>query len=562
MDCRTFLNKRLALTMIAISSFLQVFSKKDSLDVYTGKQLENKFYKALEFKSELSNIYALAYLRNAKNSGNGLHIAKGYYLILKSDPKENIQYADSLIEFSKNKDFGHFPALGYYMKAVEKYKVKKFNESFDLLVVADSVLGNVDTVETKYFVKHSIGILKSRIGRYEDALIDLKKSLEFYGQNQKWKFYASNAFAMYDAYINLKYIDSAEAIVKSAKSRLKSRNSKEFLLLKMAGGIIDFHRNEFFKAIDTLKVVRRSLDSIGNYPNVSYCDYYLGEAHREIGKLDKAIGYFESVDSTFQKYDYINPKLRLAQKELISFYRNKNISAKELYYVNSLLRLDSISNETIVELKENIVLEYEVPKLLKRKDELLQKSNSKSKTIMIVSVILGFLLTIVIILYRRKHKSSKALKSRYDAILTELEAETNNTQEKELRPRTKTTIPEKYIDLLDDTFKKYEKNNTFTKSNFNKQYICEDTGINSHYIADYLRDYKGFSITTYINNKRIEYAIGKILNDTKFGKYSMQGMADSIGYNNTSTFKRAFRGRTGMTPLEFIRQSKEKSGNS
>jgi len=77
-----------------------------------------------------------------------------------------------------------------------------------------------------------------------------------------------------------------------------------------------------------------------------------------------------------------------------------------------------------------------------------------------------------------------------------------------------------------------------------------------------MRDFIGSSLTTYINDKRIELAIKKTINDSYFGKYTMQAMAETVGYNNASTFKRAFKERTGLTPLEFLKKRKNEGSNS
>ena len=302
-----------------------------------------------------------------------------------------------------------------------------------------------------------------------------------------------------------------------------------------------------------------TLKSLNDYSNVAYCYFYIGKALQDRGDMEMAIVNYEKVDSIFQRQNFIKHDIRSTYTYLISYYRERNQPKKELYYLNSLIRLDSLSYDIATDLRHGIVSKYEMPKLLRRKDELLKKSNSNEIRLRAITIILMVVSLIIFSLYYINKRSTSLIKKRFSEIKMELE-DTKGSKN-EIIP-IKNEIPDKYVPILENAFKLYEEKQIFLKKNFDKSYVKNDTGVNNHYISDYLRDYKGISFSTYVNNKRIECAGRKILNDKQFRKYSMQGMAESLGYNNTSTFKRAFKERMGMTPLEFISQTETENGDS
>jgi AraC-like DNA-binding protein len=54
----------------------------------------------------------------------------------------------------------------------------------------------------------------------------------------------------------------------------------------------------------------------------------------------------------------------------------------------------------------------------------------------------------------------------------------------------------------------------------------------------------------YINRYRIEEA-KRLLEDTKYSKFSIEGIAHQSGFNSRSSFYTAFRNETGVTPSQF-----------
>lgn len=80
--------------------------------------------------------------------------------------------------------------------------------------------------------------------------------------------------------------------------------------------------------------------------------------------------------------------------------------------------------------------------------------------------------------------------------------------------------------------------------------VCEDMGICKSYLSRYFNVYKQMSFTTYINQHRIDFAT-KLMQENIHG-YTVDYVAQSAGFNNRTTFYRAFKKEKGIAPTEYL----------
>jgi AraC family transcriptional regulator, L-rhamnose operon transcriptional activator RhaR len=86
--------------------------------------------------------------------------------------------------------------------------------------------------------------------------------------------------------------------------------------------------------------------------------------------------------------------------------------------------------------------------------------------------------------------------------------------------------------------------------------IAADMGISVRQLQRLIRDASGMSLTEYVQESRIKESC-RLLNETsnKIGT-----IAVSVGYQDLKFFNRLFKQRTGMTPREYRKRSREASG--
>ncbi|WP_046757832.1 helix-turn-helix domain-containing protein [Kordia jejudonensis] len=84
--------------------------------------------------------------------------------------------------------------------------------------------------------------------------------------------------------------------------------------------------------------------------------------------------------------------------------------------------------------------------------------------------------------------------------------------------------------------------------------LSENFNTNSKYISKIINEYKGKTVSQYINSLRLDYCINRLKNDNKFRKYSLDHIADESGYSTRRAFNNAFLKKTGISPSYFIKK--------
>ena len=99
---------------------------------------------------------------------------------------------------------------------------------------------------------------------------------------------------------------------------------------------------------------------------------------------------------------------------------------------------------------------------------------------------------------------------------------------------------------------KFEKELGFTDNKITLQILARKVGTNSKYLSKIINTHKKKSFSNYLNDLRIEYTINRLHSDTKFRKYSMQAIAEEVGFRSHRSFFGVFQKKTGISPSYFI----------
>ena len=87
----------------------------------------------------------------------------------------------------------------------------------------------------------------------------------------------------------------------------------------------------------------------------------------------------------------------------------------------------------------------------------------------------------------------------------------------------------------------------YTNPDFCRHTFAEKFRVTDDYVSKLFKEYTGFQFHDYITQLRIEHAC-RLLRETK---YSMEKIAEEVGYNNVMSFRRAFKSYTGKTPKDY-----------
>ncbi|GAB3941663.1 AraC family transcriptional regulator [Spirosoma harenae] len=106
-------------------------------------------------------------------------------------------------------------------------------------------------------------------------------------------------------------------------------------------------------------------------------------------------------------------------------------------------------------------------------------------------------------------------------------------------------------DVFQYTLEHYAENITLNK-------IAEIANITPHAFCKYFKKHTRKTYNTFLNEIRINEACKKIINNNYDG---ISTIAYSTGFNSPTNFNRVFRKTTGMTPKDYIREYKSRTGD-
>ncbi len=83
--------------------------------------------------------------------------------------------------------------------------------------------------------------------------------------------------------------------------------------------------------------------------------------------------------------------------------------------------------------------------------------------------------------------------------------------------------------------------------------MAEEIKTNTTYLSKIINSLYQKKFTAYINDLRIDYVLDRLKNDKLFRRYSIQSIANEIGFKSKESINSAFKNRIGVLPSKLIR---------
>lgn len=142
-----------------------------------------------------------------------------------------------------------------------------------------------------------------------------------------------------------------------------------------------------------------------------------------------------------------------------------------------------------------------------------------------------------------------------------LEKQNENLEQKivaEQHPAAERVTEDKEKEIL-DKLNKFEHSEKFLKHNVTLSSLSDNLNTNPTYLSTIINKHKSGNFNAYINDLRINYIIQKIQLDPDFRKYKITYIAELCGFSSYTTFNKAFKNSTGISPSKFIEFSQKEA---
>ncbi|MBF4485799.1 AraC family transcriptional regulator [Flavobacterium sp. CSZ] len=543
-----------------ISAQKKVFTIPDSLKKKNYEYLDNRFYD-LKKDSARASVYAYALLSKAKKEKNIKEILNGFQnIMLISTEKTRIIYVDSMLYTAKKSKDNALIGGAYLSKGTFFYGLKQQKLAMDNYLIANNYISKTNDQYQIHKVKYCIALTKFYVGFYDEAVSLLRDCVDYY-KKAETRPYLNSLHMLglcYNKLGNYGLCSKINALGISESRRLNSTVMIPYFT--HSEGINDYFKKNYSESINHIE---SSLDSIienNDFANVSIGNFYIGKSFWSLNQKEKAVEHFQVVDEIFREKKYLRPDLRQAFELLINFYKTEKDLDKQLYYVEELLKADTLLVENNNYIVSKIHKQYDTKELISEKERILIEKQEiadelvREKYYDVFYIFIIFLLFIFILwLTRRHHKKRKEYKKNFEALMQEYEAAKNKAKLKiEKEPIKDINI--ETVALILKQLEKFENGKRFLEKDWTLVTLSAAFNSNTKYLAAILSHYRDKGFNEYINGLRIEYIINLLKNDNKFRKYTYEALANEAGFSSTQRFANAFLAKAGMPVSFFIEQ--------
>lgn len=549
---------------ILFSSFLTAQTQKE-LEMMSYKQLRDSVNNNKLNKKRIV-YFAKQYLKKAKREKNIEEIATGYYYhTYFSDDKTYYIYCDSIINLTKNRKSDKYPMLAYTRKSVKDVENSNYSDAVENLLLSEKAALKYNNLDFFYDTKNNIGIIKSEyLGDYREALNLYIESYNYFdkkkntGENYR-EYNLSIIFGIADAYFSLNKTDSASYYNKIGYyESTKYKYDEMKYLFVVNEGANKLHEKKYQATIDSIDIALPKLKKYKNIDlNILSCYFYYGEAYKGLNNYSKALENYRKVDSIYQKLNKITPEFTDGYRFLIDYYKKTGNKEKQLYYINTLMSIDSSFQKNYKLLNRKIHKDYDIPHLVQEKESIINtlQEDKKVNYGIIGLLVLGFLSTVAFGIKQVQQK--KKFKQLFDQLLTTNSAAVERliVLDNTLKESKKTLdIAAEIVLDIKTKLKNFEKEKRYLNAAISVQSLAQDFNTNTKYLSGIINHTFQKSFTHYINDLRIDHIVQELKTNKNLRKYTISGIAEEAGFNAGESFSKAFFKRTGIKPSYFIKE--------
>ena len=306
------------------------------------------------------------------------------------------------------------------------------------------------------------------------------------------------------------------------------------------------------------KSITRIIDD-ENYTALSNTYLNLAQSYDKINNKNEALKYLHKTDSLFQKTGNYYKSQKPAYKYLISHYKGQNNYPKQLEYINKYIKVDSVLNARDKNIHKNLTENYDIPNLLAERKNIENRLKVRLSTTQKWIIFISLFAIILSLAFEYQLKKKKLYKQRFNNLI----ASSQNQKTISLKATSKkeSSIPIEVINTVLKFLSVFENNHEYILHNVTLSNLAKKFKTNTKYLSQIINQHKGKSFNNYINELRINYSIEKLKTNLKFRKYSINAIAEEVGFNTSESFSKAFYKNTGIKPSYFIKELEKNSSS-
>lgn len=443
------------------------------------------------------------------------------------------------------------------MWALSYYIVPDYQRAF---IYAERILNALDKAGPDFIPLRDgyfkSGILYKQFGNNEKALSCIKKAVTNDDKVFNFLDQADLDARTYlaDYYFTINEMDSAEYYNRSILQQQSMVINRPFhnAVAICNLGHVALKKGAYEKAITLLDAGREVVYNAGDHSFVAQVDIAKGHCYLYLGDLTKATAMIASARSLSKSYN--SNKLKYLLYELISRYYTYtgNPTMATLYQDSLLLALKDHNDQyaAIYQVRAEQQMRG-IESAAWRETVRLQLDKYYLTLVILFSVVL---LCIVFIYFYVKTKRTyrQLVRKNLEWALSETgEVKDVST----LRNKGKSAVEPGDQEIMERVFRFVIEEKNYCNPDLSLYTISSDLSVNRTYLSNAINRVTGKTFVEWLNEYRIKESI-RLLSTLEKGSYSMEGIAYDTGFNHRSSFYRAFKKVTGLSPSAYVKNNK------
>lgn len=526
------------------------------------------------------DVFVEYYLQKAKRENVPEHIMIGYRkkIFLAKGYDLQKQYTDSLLNFSIALNSIEAIGTAYNAKSHMEYVNKHYTQALAYGLKAEEYLKKTDDKYTLNKVKGSISSMYYHLEEFEKAEKITKEALVYY-QSQlndssnaynNLRGYITNIYALSKTTFRQQKNDTITHLLREgylAITKLKTKDKVlETAYFDLINGMYHHRLRQFHTSDSLLTKALPPISSNDDYANEHLVYLYLGKNAWERNEREKALPYFQKIETLYKETNFANTELSEAFNYLITYYQDKKDLEKELYYTKLLMGLSAELHKTNSKLSSYIHTHLDTKKLEASKQKLeheLSKSQSQIKGLYGLVTALILLVFIGLVYYQKKQQK---LQQQYKQLVHESPQESLHRSTH--LPLEEQAIVSPSIELLESqqplntTQVLIRKLEDFEQKKGYLQKITQDElarqfGTNRNTLSKFFNEEKNINFSDYLKHLRIQHAVRELTYNPKLHLLNLTGLADEFGFGSSKSFSNAFKEMTKISVTDFIKMRQQ-----
>lgn len=419
-----------------------------------------------------------------------------------------------------------------------------------------------DLTFIKVNVEQGLAFFKSQIGKMDEAIADLERikhqipTLEVSETILKIFSY-QNDILFSKVYWDNGQLDSTIFYSKKALEISDTRGdefTKQLLYINL--GTSYAQKGDIDKGLNYINLADSLGIKMGNDLTICPIRYHKAKIYFDEKDYQKTADILEKVVQTTEQKDLYYEERSDVYKLLAKSYKQLGQFEKANLYFEKYIQnyqFEKQQHEIVDESFRN----KEIADFKKEMNQLQKEKNTQKNYLYYIG--LGSLLVIIGLLLRIRLNKQKN-RIRFEELISKIESmelannPIINTKDGVLEEKNTTDVNQETTRQILTGLEKMEKSEYFLKQDCNAYNVSKKIKTNTSYLSKVVNAHFKKNFNTYINDLRINYALLRLKKDPTFRMYTIQSIANDLGYKSADSFSKYFKRRTGLLPSFYIKQ--------